>query len=47
MVYEKLKVQKKPGIILSLDIKKAYDRVHYEWLFKVLERLKARPIINK
>jgi hypothetical protein len=47
LVYERLKAQKKPDIILSLNMKKAYDRVYYKWLFKVLKRLEAGLNINK
>jgi hypothetical protein len=41
LIMEKLKLEKKTGLILSLDMEKAYDRVHHEWLFKVLERLET------
>ena len=39
LVFESLRAQNQPGTILSLDMEKAYDRVHHEWMFKTLERL--------
>ena len=47
LIMEKLKLKNKAGIILSLDMEKAYDRVHHGWLFKVLERLETGPTITR
>jgi hypothetical protein len=47
LVFEKIKKCNSAGIILSLDMKKAYDRVHHRWLFKVLDKLEAGLTITK
>jgi hypothetical protein len=47
LVYENLKINNKDGIILSLDMEKAYDRVYHKWLFKVLDKLEAGQTVTR
>jgi hypothetical protein len=33
-----LKANKKQGIVIKLDFEKAYDKIHWKFLFEVLQR---------
>jgi hypothetical protein len=33
-----LKASKKSGIVVKLDFEKAYDKIHWKFLFEVLQR---------
>ena len=47
LIFENLKENNMSGLVLSLDMEKAYDRVYHGWLFKVLDSLEAGPNITK